>query len=95
MEYFLTDVQKEIKKLTRDIAVERVLPVRAKLDKTEEFPWGIIKYLADAGLFGIFIPEEYGGIKAGIMELCLVVEELSRVCSGVALCYAATALESA
>jgi alkylation response protein AidB-like acyl-CoA dehydrogenase len=92
LEYFLTDVQKEIKKLTRDIAVEQVLPVRAKLDKTEEFPWGIIKYLADAGLFGIFIPEEYGGIKAGVMELCLVVEELSRVCSGVALCYAATAL---
>ena len=92
MEYFLTDVQKEIKKLTRDIAVEQVLPVRAKLDQAEEFPWGIIKYLADAGLFGIFIPEEYGGIKAGVMELCLVVEELSRVCSGVALCYAATAL---
>jgi alkylation response protein AidB-like acyl-CoA dehydrogenase len=92
LEYFLTDVQKEIKKLTREIAKEQILPVRAKLDETEEFPWGIIKYLADAGLFGILVPEEYGGTKAGVMELCLVVEELSRVCSGVALCYAATAL---
>ncbi len=92
MEYFLTDVQKEIKKLTKAIAEEKILPVRAKLDKSEEFPWDIIKYLGDAGLFGIFIPEEYDGTKAGVMELCLVVEELSRVCSGVALCYAATAL---
>ena len=92
MEYFLSDVQKSIKTLARTIAEEQILPVRAKLDETEEFPWQIIKHLGDAGLFGIFIPEEYGGSKAGIMELCLVVEELSRVCSGVALCYAATAL---
>ena len=92
MEYFLTDLQKQIKQLARTIAEEQILPVRAKLDETEEYPWGIIKYLGDAGLFSIFIPEEYGGTKAGCLELCLVVEELSRVCSGVALCYAATAL---
>ncbi|MBN1366588.1 MAG: acyl-CoA dehydrogenase family protein [Dehalococcoidales bacterium] len=92
MEYFLTDLQKQIKQLARTIAEEQVLPIRAKLDESEEFPWEIIKYLGDAGLFGIFIPEEYGGTKAGCLELCLVVEELSRVCSGVALCYAATAL---
>lgn len=92
MEYFLTDIQKEIKQLARDIAREKILPVRAKLDESEEFPWDIIKHLADAGLFGIFIPEEYGGTSAGCMELCLIVEELSRACSAVALCYAATAL---
>ena len=92
MEYFLTDLQKQIKQLARTIAEEQILPVRAKLDESEEFPWNIIKYLGDAGLFGIFIPEEYGGTKAGCLELCLVVEELSRICSGVALCYAATAL---
>jgi len=92
LEYFLTDIQKQIKQLARDIAEEQILPVRAKLDEAEEFPWPIIKKMGDAGLFGIFIPEEYGGIKAGCMELCLVVEELSRVCSAVALCYAATAL---
>ena len=92
MEYFLTDLQKQIKQLARTIAEEQILPVRAKLDETGEFPWEIIKYLGDAGLFGIFIPENYGGTKAGCLELCLVVEELSRICSGVALCYAATAL---
>jgi alkylation response protein AidB-like acyl-CoA dehydrogenase len=92
LEYFLTEQQKEIKKLTRTIAEERVLPVRAALDEKEEFPWEIMKLLADAGLFGVYIPEEYGGLGGGIFELCLVVEELSRVCSGVAVSYAASGL---
>ena len=92
MEYFLTEQQKEIKRLTRTIAEEKVLPVRAALDEKEEFPWEIMKILADAGLFGVYIPEEYGGLGGGIFELCLVVEELSRVCSGVAVSYAASGL---
>ena len=92
MEYFLTEQQREIKNLTRTIAEERVLPVRAGLDEKEEFPWEIMKILADAGLFGVFLPEEYDGLGGGIFELCLVVEELSRVCSGVAVSYAASGL---
>ena len=92
MEYFLTEQQKEIKNLTRTIAEEKVLPVRAALDEKEEFPWEIMKILADTDLFGVYIPEEYGGLGGGILDLCLVVEELSRVCSGVAVSYAASAL---
>jgi alkylation response protein AidB-like acyl-CoA dehydrogenase len=92
LEYFLTEQQREIKKLTRTIAEERVLPVRAALDEKEEFPWEIMKLLADAGLFGVYIPEEYGGLGGGLLDLCLVVEELSRVCSGVAVSYAASGL---
>ncbi len=92
MEYFLTEQQTEIKKLVRTIAEEQILPVRAALDEREEFPWEIIKILADTDLFGVCIPEEYGGLGGGIFDLCLVVEELSRVCSGVAVSYAASAL---
>jgi len=92
LDYFLNDQQKEIKNLTRTIAEEQILPVRADLDEKEEFPWEIINILADAGLFGVYIPEEYGGIGGGIFDMCLVVEELSRICSSVALTYAATAL---
>jgi butyryl-CoA dehydrogenase len=92
LEYFLTEQQKTIKTLTRRIAEERVLPVRAELDEREEFPWAIIKDLADADLFRIFVPEEYEGLGGGILDLCLVVEELSRICSGVAVSYAANAL---
>ena len=92
MEYFLTEQQKEIKNLTRTIAEEKVLPVRAALDEKEKFPWEIIKVLADTGLFGVYLPEEYGGLGGGILDLCLVVEQLSRVCSGVAVSYAASGL---
>jgi len=94
LDYFLTEQQKEIKNLTRTIAEEQVLPVRAELDEKEEFPSGIMKILADAGLFGVYIPEEYGGLGGGLLDLCLVVEELSRVCSGIAVSYAASGLGS-
>jgi len=94
LDYFLTEQQKEIKNLTRTIAEEQVLPVRAELDEKEEFPSEIMKILADAGLFGVYIPEEYGGRGGGLLDLCLVVEELSRVCSGIAVSYAASGLGS-
>jgi len=94
LEYFFTEEQQTIKSLARKIAEERVLPVRAELDEREEFPWAIIKDLAGADMFRVFVPEEYEGLGGGCLELCLVVEELSRVCSGVAVTYAASALGS-
>ncbi len=92
MEYFLTEQQKTIKNLARRIAEEKILPVRAELDEKEEFPWAVIKDLADADMFRVFIPEEYEGLGGGCLDLCLVVEELSRVCSAVAVSYAAVDL---
>jgi len=92
LDYFLTEEQKTIKNLARRIAEERILPVRAELDEREEFPWDIMKDLADSDMFRVFIPEEYDGLGGGCLDLCLVIEELSRVCSGVAICYAATSL---
>jgi alkylation response protein AidB-like acyl-CoA dehydrogenase len=92
LDYFLTEQQKTIKGLARRIAEERILPIRAELDEKEEFPWPIIKDLADADMFRVFVPEEYEGLGGGCLELCLVTEELSRVCSGVAVSYAASAL---
>ena len=92
MEYFLSEQQKEIKNLVRTVAEEKILPARAELDEKEEFPWEIMKVLADTGIFGVYIPEEYGGLGGGVFDMCLVVEELSRVCSGVAVSYAASGL---
>ena len=92
MEYGFTDEQKEIVELTSKIAREKILPVRAELDETEEFPWEIINVLADAGLFGIYIPEEYGGLGFGNLENCLAIEELSKYCIGVSVTFAASGL---
>jgi len=94
LEYYLTEQQKLIKSLARGIAEERILPVRAELDQKEEFPWAIVKDMADSDLFRIFIPEQYEGLGEGSFALCIAVEEMSRACCGVALIYAADALGS-
>jgi butyryl-CoA dehydrogenase len=92
MDYLLTEEQIELKQIARRLALEKVKPVRAKYDQGHEFPWDMVKVFADAGLFEIYIPEEYGGAGGGVLDLCLVVEELSRICGGISLALAATAL---
>jgi butyryl-CoA dehydrogenase len=92
MDYFLTEEQVMIRDLARQIAEDKIVPVRGELDETGEFPWEIMKVLAQSDLFGLFIPEEYGGLGKGCMELCIAVEELSRACVGVSTSYAANAL---
>ncbi len=92
MDYFLTEDQKSIQKIARKIAEEKVVPIRAELDETGAFPWTIMKSCAETGLFGVSIPEEYGGLGGGCFENCIVVEELSKACLGVSVSYAASLL---
>jgi butyryl-CoA dehydrogenase len=92
VEYFLTDTQKEIRDLARRFAQEKMKPVRAELDKSGEFPHALMKELGDLGLMGVYIPEQYGGLGGGIMEMCIVVEELCRIDGAAGLCYAACGL---
>ena len=92
MDYFLSEQQMMIRETARQVAREKIVPVRAELDEKEEFPWEVIKSCAAADLFAIWIPEAYGGLGGGILDLCVCVEELSRGCAGVAVSYAASAL---
>jgi len=81
-----------IRDLARKVAQEKMLPARAELDEKEEFPWEIVKISAEAGLMGVSMPEEYEGFGGGILEYCLVAEELSRVCLGIATSIVASGL---
>jgi len=92
LDYFLTAEQKMIQDLARKVAIEKMLPVRAELDEKEEFPWEIVKISGEAGLMGVSMPEEYEGFGGGILEYCLVAEELSRVCLGIATSVVASGL---
>jgi len=92
MDYLLTESQVMIRDLARQIANDKIRPVAAKYDESEEFAWEIVKVLTESDLFGIYIPEAYGGMGAGVMEMCLVAEELSKACGGIALGFAGTAL---
>jgi len=94
VDYFLTEEQQMIKELAARIADEKIKPVAAELDEKEEFPWELMRILGEADLFAVWVPEEYGGLGGGVFEQVLVVEELSRACSGVSVSYAASALGS-
>jgi len=92
LDYYLTEEQKKLVSTARSIANEHIKPVRQKYDADGTFPWDIVKVLGEAGLFGVYIPEKFGGKGMGVFELVLIVEELSRVDGGIALALAATAL---
>jgi alkylation response protein AidB-like acyl-CoA dehydrogenase len=95
MDHHLTEEQRTIRDLARTIAEEKVRPIRAKYDEESIFPWDIVQELAKVDLFRVFIPAAYDGLVEeglGITNMCLVTEELSKVCAGVALAFAGTAL---
>jgi len=95
MEHHLTEEQRTIRELARTIAEEKVKPVRAKYDEQGIFPWDIVRDLARVDLFRVFIPVEYDGLCEsgyGITNMCIVTEELSKACAGIALAFAGTAL---
>ncbi len=92
MDYGLTETQVMIRDLCRQVAEEKIKPIREHFDEANEFPHEIVKVFADADLCGVYIEEQFGGMGGGIMDLVVAVEELSKVCSGIALALAATAL---
>ena len=92
MDYFLTEEQQMVVDVARQITDELIIPQRAELDEREEYPRDIIKAMAQADLFGLYIPEEYGGFGGGIFEVVLALEQFGRGCVGVGTTYAASAL---
>jgi butyryl-CoA dehydrogenase len=81
----------------RDVADRVVRPLARKYDLAQEYPWEIKEAIADARLFSVWIPERYGGSGTGdwnVLNLCLVIEELSRACGGVGVLFAVNALGS-
>ncbi|MBN2483359.1 MAG: acyl-CoA dehydrogenase family protein [Candidatus Omnitrophica bacterium] len=92
VDYGFTEEQKMLRDLCRQIAEEKIRPVSRELDEKEEFPWDIIKVMAQSDLFALCIPEAYGGIGGNLMDLVIATEEISRVDGGVATCYAASYL---
>ncbi len=78
----------------RDLADRVIRPKAAHYDRIQEYPWEIKDALCEAGLMGVWIPKEYGGGGAGVLDLCIVVEELSKACGGVGVLFAVNALGS-
>jgi alkylation response protein AidB-like acyl-CoA dehydrogenase len=93
LNYGLSELALEIRSMVREFAVSRVKPVRAELDETGEFPSALLRELGKMDLMGLYIPAEYGGTFEGdSLPNIIAVEELSRICIGVSVSYAANGL---
>jgi alkylation response protein AidB-like acyl-CoA dehydrogenase len=87
--YELSDEQELLRRTVREFAETRVAPAAEELDREERFPYELVAELADLGLMGIPIPEEYGGAGADTVSYAIAVEELTRIDSSVAITVAA------
>ena len=74
----LTEIQEEILKTVRQFVEKEILPVATELEHKDEYPTDIVEGLKDLGIFGIMIPEEYGGLGESLLTYALVVEEIAR-----------------
>jgi alkylation response protein AidB-like acyl-CoA dehydrogenase len=74
----LTDIQSEILKTVRTFVEEKILPVATELEHKDEYPTDIVEGMKELGLFGLTIPEEYGGLGESLLTYALVVEEIAR-----------------
>jgi alkylation response protein AidB-like acyl-CoA dehydrogenase len=89
-----TPMQIDLRNRARELADTAMKPVAAKYDVEQAYPWEVQQAIKAAGLSGVWIPEEYGGMGGGVLDLCLVVEEFSRACGGMGVGYAVNALGS-
>jgi short-chain 2-methylacyl-CoA dehydrogenase len=87
--YDLTEEQQLVRQTVREFAEARIAPVAEELDRESRFPYDIVAELAELGLMGIPIPEEYGGAGGDTVSYALAVEELTRVDSSIAITVAA------
>jgi alkylation response protein AidB-like acyl-CoA dehydrogenase len=83
--YDLPEEHKDFRATIRQIARERVAPRAAEIDATDEYPWDIDELLVRNGFAAVSYPEEHGGAGGGAVELCILVEEISRWSAAVAL----------
>ncbi len=88
-DYDLSEEHELVRRTVRDFAVERVAPVAEELDREKRFPYEIVAELAELGLMGMTIPEEYGGAGADTLSYAIAIEELTRIDSSVAITVAA------
>jgi alkylation response protein AidB-like acyl-CoA dehydrogenase len=80
VDFQLTTEQRDLQQLVRGIAQKQIKPLATRWDRSHAFPWDSINALASAGVLGLTIPEQYGGVGAGWFEAVLAIEEVARAC---------------
>ncbi|MBU1700968.1 MAG: acyl-CoA dehydrogenase family protein [Candidatus Eisenbacteria bacterium] len=94
MDELLTQENRDYRQKARDFAEKYVRPIAAKYDRLQEYPWEYMEALRKEKLTGVWIPREYSGHGSGLLNLCIVAEEISCACGGMGIAYAVNALGS-
>jgi len=85
MNFDLTEDQIMYRESAREFAEKRLFPVAEKLDAKGEMPKELLQEAAEIGFFGLFAPEEYGGMAVDTLSYALIIEEISKACAGLAI----------
>lgn len=85
MDFRLTDEQEMIRSAVRDLALSEIEPIAQEIDVNCRHPSETVKKLAEMGIMGMFVPEEYGGSGADTISYVIAVEEIARVCASTAI----------
>lgn len=89
MDFALNEEQEIFRKTVREFAEKEIMPRAQEIDQKGEFPWDIIRKIADLGLMGLPFPEEYGGAGGDTISYAIAVEEIARASGSVAITYSA------
>ena len=92
MDYAMSEMEQKTLTATREFAQKKLKPMRAEMDEKEEFSEKICEEFRQSGMFGLWLPQKYGGLGGGITCLAMAFEEFSRVCAGLALTPGTSAL---
>jgi alkylation response protein AidB-like acyl-CoA dehydrogenase len=84
MDFSFSEEQKMLRAAVRDFAEKEIAPRAARIDETDKLPDGLAAGMAGLGLFGLTVPEEYGGSGQGKTEFCIAIEELSKASAAAA-----------
>src|SRR5207302_2308349 len=90
----LSDEQRELRDLVRQLARERIAPRAAEIDESHEFPWDVVELFRENDIFGLFFAEENGGLGTGALLSLIAIEEVAKVCATSALILAVQELGS-
>lgn len=95
IDFTLTDDQKQLQELARKFAKEEIIPKAAHHDETGEYPHEIAKKAWELGLLNTHVGTEYGGLGLGVLDSCIIGEEISYGCTGIGTAMEANSLASA
>lgn len=89
MDFSLSESQRELQEAVRKFAQAELAPKASELDATAEFPRENFEKMAEMGLLGLLVPEEYGGMGEDVLTFCLAIEEIAYACASTSLSYLA------